>query len=172
MSTENLTRPPAEVTALMSLLRQFMRQECKEMVETGIRFTLMGDRSRLAPELHDLACEVEHATAPGTGMHLTVAVAYGGQEDLVVGLKRLVEAGGPVTADQLESHLWSAHLPPVDLLIRTGGERRISNFLLWHVAYAELYFTDVFWPDFKVAHLDRALQDFANRQRRYGQVVG
>ena len=141
------------------------------MVETGIRFTLMGDRSQLAPELDEIARDVERATAPGTGMSLTVAVAYGGQEDLVVGLRRMVEAGGPVSAEQLERHLWSAHLPPVDLLIRTGGERRISNFLLWHVAYAELYFTDVYWPDFKVAHFDRALQEFERRQRRFGQVV-
>lgn len=170
LSTQNLDRPPEEVRSLLGLLRRFMRQERQEMLDNGIHFTMMGDLSQLPPEVKEIADEVEAATSCGKEMRLTVAVAYGGQEDLVTGLRRLVEKGDPISAEQLEKHLWSSHLPPVDLLIRTGGERRISNFLLWHLAYAELHFTDTYWPDFKVADLDRALQDFARRQRRYGQV--
>jgi len=170
LSTQNLDRPPDEVRALLRLLQRFMRQERQEMLDNGIHFTMMGDLSQLPSEVEEMAREVEAATSCGRDMRLTVAVAYGGQEDLVGGLRRLVEEGSPISAEQLEKHLWSAHLPPVDLLIRTGGERRISNFLLWHLAYAELHFTDIYWPDFKVADFDRAIQDFARRQRRYGQV--
>jgi undecaprenyl diphosphate synthase len=171
MSTENLARPPDEVTALFKLLRRYMQQEAEEMVSKGIRFRLMGDRSHLPPEVEALAKEVERTTSVGSEMDLTIAVAYGGREDLLSGVDRLARNGVDVTAENLEKHLWSSHLPPVDLLIRTGGERRISNFLLWHLAYAELYFTDVKWPDFTEGQYDRALQDYTRRQRRYGQVV-
>jgi undecaprenyl diphosphate synthase len=171
MSTENLARPFDEVKTLFTLLRRYMQQEAEEMRTQGIRFRLMGDRSHLPREVEELACEVERATAACADMALTIAVAYGGKEDLLTGVARLARDGAPVTAENLERHLWSAHLPPVDLLIRTGGERRISNFLLWHLAYAELYFTDVKWPDFDEAHFDRALQDYCFRHRRFGQVA-
>lgn len=171
MSTENLQRPFDEVKALFSLLRRYMQQEAEEMQTQGIRFRLMGDRSYLPREVEELACEVERTTEACTDMALTIAVAYGGKEDLLAGVARLTSDGAPITAENLERFLWSAHLPPVDLLIRTGGERRISNFLLWHLAYAELYFTDVKWPDFDEAHFDRALQDYCFRQRRFGQVT-
>jgi undecaprenyl diphosphate synthase len=172
MSTENLGRPTDEVSKLFLLLRRFMLQEAELMRDKGIRFALMGDWSRLPPEVQDVARAVQSSTAAGRDMTLTVAVAYGGREDLVTGLQALVDEGGKVTPERLEGHLWSAHLPPVDLLIRSGGERRISNFLLWHLAYAELHFTDVYWPDFGVKDLERAISDYASRQRRYGQVPG
>lgn len=171
MSTENLARPPDEVGALFKLLRRYMQQEAEEMVSRGIRFRLMGDRSHLPREVEALAKEVERTTSTGEEMDLTIAVAYGGREDLLSGVNRLAANGVEVTAENLERNLWSSHLPPVDLLIRTGGERRISNFLLWHLAYAELYFTDVKWPDFTDGRYDQALQDYSRRQRRYGQVV-
>jgi len=170
MSTENLRRPPAEVSALFHLLRRYLLQEAEEMRETGIRFTLMGDHSQLPKEVIELARDVERTTAGGNEMSLTIAVAYGGREDLLEGVRALQECGDPVSAEGLEQHLWSSHLPPVDLLIRTGGERRISNFMLWHLAYAELCFTDKHWPDFHVSDYDRAISDFARRQRRFGQV--
>ena len=170
MSTENLERPQPEVSALFRLLRRFMQQELAEMLERDIRFRIMGNRSFLPPEVEGLAREVEKATAHCKTLNLTVAVAYGGREDLLTGLKDLAEKNIPVTAESLESSLWSAHLPPVDLMIRTGGERRISNFLLWHVAYAELYFTDVRWPDFSDAHFGRAITDYTVRNRRFGQI--
>jgi len=170
LSTENLERPPEEVSKLFLLLKRFMLQEAQLMRNKGIRFALMGDRAQLPRDVDDLATRVEGYTAGCEDMILTVAVAYGGREDLVAGLQAMVDEGGPVTAERLEQHLWSAHLPPVDLLIRAGGERRISNFLIWHLAYAELHFTDVYWPDFGVKDLDRALSEFATRERRFGQV--
>ncbi len=172
LSTQNLSRPANEVRSLFGLLRRFMLKEAEEMRSNGIRFRLMGDPKQLPDEVADLAQTIADHTARCQKMTLTLAVAYGGQEDLVAGLQSLMldEGGEPVTAKRLEEHLWSAHLPPVDLLIRTGGERRISNFLLWHLAYAELHFTDILWPDFKVADLDRAMQEFVRRDRRYGQV--
>jgi undecaprenyl diphosphate synthase len=171
LSTENLLRPPDEVKALFGLFRRFMLQERDEMLQQDIRFRVMGDRSHLPPEVDAVAREVEETTASCRTMNLTVAVAYGGREDLVAGLVELTRQGIPITAGSLEQCLWSAHLPQVDLMIRTGGERRISNFLLWHLAYAELMFTDVRWPDFNEAHFDRALTEFTSRHRRFGQVT-
>lgn len=170
LSTQNLQRPPDEVDSLLTELRQFMRHECQEMIDRDIRFTLMGDVSQLPAEVRKIADEVKTCTACGDEMCLTVAVAYGGQEDLIAGLREVITSGAPVSAEHLERCLWSSHLPPVDLLIRTGGEHRISNFMLWHLAYAELHFTDVLWPDFDLPDFDRALLDFSNRQRRYGQL--
>ncbi len=172
MSTENLRRPPDEVGTLFNLLRRYMQQELAEMLDEDIRFRLMGNRSNLPPEVEELGREVERATAGCSTMNLTVAVAYGGREDLLAGLREVARRGLPVEAGSLEECLWSSHLPPVDLMIRTGGERRISNFLIWHLAYAELWFTDVRWPDFTEAHFDRALRDYVNRNRRFGQVPG
>ncbi len=171
MSTENLMRPPEEVRALFGLLRRYMQQEAQEMLDQGIRFRLMGDRSTLPESIVELADDLERRTAAGQDMELTIAVAYGGREDLLTAINRLAQEGQEVTAETLEKHLWSSHLPAVDLMIRTGGERRISNFLLWHVAYAELLFTDVRWPDFGEKQFDRALQDYAHRQRRFGQII-
>lgn len=171
MSTQNLSRPFEEVRALFNLLRRYLQQEAQEMLEKDIRLRLMGDRSCLPPEVEELARETEELTTHCRTMTLTLAVAYGGREDLLAGVVQMANEGIEATAENLERSLWSSHLPPVDLLIRTGGERRISNFLLWHLAYAELYFTDVKWPDFGETQLQRALDDYAARQRRFGQVV-
>ena len=170
MSTENLSRPKHEVQALFSLFRRYLQQEAEEMRERDIRLRVMGDREALPPGIESLAREVEEYTAGCRAMELTIAVAYGGHEDLLVGMRRLSERGLDITLENLEQQLWSSHLPPVDLLVRTGGERRISNFLLWHLAYAELHFTDVRWPDFSETHFERALEDYSRRQRRFGQV--
>lgn len=172
MSTENLCRPPDEVSALFRLLRRYMLQEADEMCDQGIRFRLMGNRGVLPDEVNHLADEVERRTADCSDMNLTIAVAYGGREDLLGGIGEMTKAGLEPTAENLEKHLWSAHLPQVDLMIRTGGERRISNFLIWHLAYAELYFTDLKWPDFGEQQFERAIADYAQRQRRFGQVPG
>jgi undecaprenyl diphosphate synthase len=171
MSTENLRRPQGEVDTLFRLMQRFMADEADELCANNIRFRLMGNRSYLPPAVLEAAAEVEFATSACDAMDLTVAVAYGGREDLVAGIERLHRLGQQVTAENLAQHLWSAHLPQVDLLIRTGGERRISNFMLWHLAYAELYFSDVRWPDFDDKQYAQALRDFAQRQRRYGQVA-
>ncbi|MCG5534943.1 di-trans,poly-cis-decaprenylcistransferase [Ectothiorhodospira mobilis] len=176
-SSENWRRPRHEVGTLMDLFVGSIGREVPELVEKGIRLRFIGDRSAFSERLQERMAEAETRTAGNDHMDLVVAVSYGGRWDITQAARRLAErvhAGEldpqAVTAQVLESHLATAQLPDPDLFIRTGGEKRISNFLLWQLAYTELYFSDVLWPDFDETELDRAFACFAGRQRRFGHI--
>ncbi len=174
-SSENWRRPPEEVSALMGLFLQYLASEVAEMRAAGIRLRVIGDRSAFAPLLQSRIDQAEHDTADNDGLHLTIAANYGGQWDVLTAV-RAWQAAHPERSLQeldpagLATHLSTAELPDPELLIRTGGESRISNFLLWQTAYTELYFTDVHWPDFDAAALNKAVQWYAQRVRRFGRT--
>jgi undecaprenyl diphosphate synthase len=177
-SSENWQRPEAEVSGLMSLFVRFLqKKEVDELHRNGIRLRFIGNRHRFSPELQGLMRDAEHMTANNKGLCVTIAADYGGRWDIVQAAQQVaaqVKAGTlnteAIDETILHRHTALADLPPPDLCIRTGGEYRISNFLLWQFAYTELHFTPTFWPDFGAAELDMALADFASRQRRYGKV--
>jgi undecaprenyl diphosphate synthase len=174
-STENWSRPEEEVSTLMGLFLQYLEKELKNLSQAGVRLQVIGDVTGFAPELQDRIAEAVKATAANDGIVLTVAANYGGKWDILQAVQRW-QAAHPqadaqsLTKEQLAHYLSTALMPDPDLLIRTGGEHRISNFLLWQVAYAELYFTDVLWPEFDTAELALALDWYKTRQRRFGRV--
>jgi undecaprenyl diphosphate synthase len=167
-SMQNWSRPADEVEALMLLLVEFLEKEQQELLANGIRLNAIGDLERLPARVASRLESVRQATAGGTGMTLTLALSYGGREELVHAARLAAASGRPVDEAALEAGLWTRGLPDLDLLVRTSGERRISNFLLWQAAYAELYFTDTHWPDFDERELLTAVADFQARQRRFG----
>lgn len=169
-SQENWQRPPAEVGVLMQLFLRTLSKELDNMHQNGIRLRFIGDHADFSPPLRKLMRDAEARTAHNRSMQLTVAVGYGGQWDIAQAAAACVRAKQAPTAENLEKRLQTAELPPVDLLIRTGGERRISNFMLWQLAYTELYFTDTLWPEFREAEFERALEWFRTRERRFGRV--
>lgn len=177
-SSENWRRPPEEVNALMQLFLLALDVRVRELDAARIRLRFIGDRSAFSPDLQAGMAAAEALTAQHDRMTLVIAVNYGGQWDIAQAARRLAEAvsagqlaPAEVTDDRLAGQLELADLPPVDLLIRTGGELRISNFMLWQAAYAEFHFSDVLWPDFGQAALEAALADFAQRQRRFGRTA-
>jgi undecaprenyl diphosphate synthase len=165
-SSENWKRPEDEVADLMGLMRKFIRSDLPEFVENGVRLEIIGDYKALAPDIVELLEDALDKTAGGQRT-LAVALNYGSQQE-IVRAARLAAAEGEITDQTLDRHLYTVQLPPLDLLIRTSGEVRLSNFLLWQAAYAEMLFLDVLWPDFTPAHLQDALNTFAARERRYG----
>ena len=174
-STENWSRPEEEVSTLMGLFLQYLEKELKNLSQAGVRLQVIGDVTGFAQELQDRIAEAVKATAGNDGIVLTVAANYGGQWDIVQAVQGW-QAAHPqadaqsLTQEQLAEYLSTAHMPDLDLLIRTGGEQRISNFLLWQVAYSELYFTDILWPEFDAAQLALALDWFQTRKRRFGRI--
>ena len=176
-SSENWSRPVEEVSSLMTLFFEVLQREVEELHKNGIRVQFIGAREQLSRRLQQKLQAAESKTACNTGMRLVLAVAYGGRWDIVQAGRQLaaeVQQGrlDPAAIDEacFGSRLALAGMPPPDLLIRTGGERRISNFLLWDMAYSELYFTDTLWPEFGATDLDRALEFYAGRQRRFGRT--
>ncbi|QQD21974.1 di-trans,poly-cis-decaprenylcistransferase [Oceanospirillaceae bacterium ASx5O] len=176
-SSENWRRPADEVSALMSLFVLALEREVRKLHRHNIRLQIMGDVSGFTPRLQQLIRESEALTAGNTAMTLVVAANYGGQWDIARAARRIaeeVQAGTLQPQDVNEQlfhrYTWLADLPPPDLLIRTGGEQRISNFMLWQTAYSELYFSPVFWPDFKQQEYQKALTAFAERTRRFGRT--
>jgi undecaprenyl diphosphate synthase len=174
-STENWTRPEEEVSTLMGLFLQYLENEHKNLSQAGVRLQVIGDVTGFAQDLQDRIAEAVKATADNDRIVLTVAANYGGQWDIVQAVKRW-QAAHPqtdaqcLTQEQLAKYLSTDRMPDPDLLIRTGGEQRISNFLLWQIAYAEFYFTDYLWPDFDTQQLKLALDWYQLRQRRFGRV--
>ena len=169
-STENWKRSPQEVQYLMELMAQVLRREVRFLQRHGIRLSLLGEAEALPAFLQQAFAETMAATAANTGLHVQVAVNYGARQALVAACQRVAErvaTQGPLSTEAVEAAL--ASTLPVDLLIRPGGEQRLSNFLLWEAAYAELYFTPTLWPDFTPACFAEALQQYAQRQRRFGQ---
>jgi len=170
-SEENWNRPGDEVLALMQLLRHYLVSKRGGMIKKGIRFRVIGDIERLPAKLKRDIKETEEATKSGNKINMIVALSYGGRQEICRAAKSLIDKGvGEVTPDIFMNELDTADMPDPDLLIRTSGEFRISNFLLWQLAYAELYFTEKLWPDFDEEELDKAIDSFSARERRYGMT--
>ena len=176
-SSENWKRPAGEVTDLMGLLRLYLRKELASLHKQGVRFRVIGERSRLPEDVQSLIRSAEERTRDNTGLTLAVALSYGGRAEIVRAAQALaqnVKAGELEPSDIDEStfaqHLETADIPDPDLLIRTSGEQRISNFLLWQCAYSEFVFTDTLWPDFNAETFKDAISEYQSRERRYGAV--
>jgi undecaprenyl diphosphate synthase len=176
-SSENWNRPAEEVGVLMELFKMVLSSEVKKLNKNNVRLNIVGDTSRFDSKLIDKIADAEGLTADNDGLILNVAANYGGRWDIVNSAKKLLEQveTGQLESQDIDESVFErftcvADLPQLDLLIRTGGERRISNFLLWQLAYAELYFTDTYWPDFDEQAFQIAVDDFTERQRRYGMT--
>jgi undecaprenyl diphosphate synthase len=165
-SSENWKRPEEEVADLMELMRRFIKSDLPEFVANDVRLKIIGDYKVLAPDIVEMLEDALAQTAKGSRT-IAVALNYGSQQEIARAAAKAA-AEGAVTVETITRHLDTADLPPLDLLIRTSGEIRLSNFLLWQSAYAELWFTDVLWPEFTPAHLEEALASFAGRERRFG----
>ena len=178
-SSENWKRPAGEVDDLMGLLRHYIRAEIAELHTKGVRLRVIGDRTRLPGDIVTLIDNAEALTAGNTGLRLTIALSYGGRAEIARAARDIAAAvkSGEIAPEQVDEtlfarHLLTADIPDPDLVIRTSGEQRISNFLLWQTAYSELVFIDTLWPDFGKADFERALRDYHGRERRYGASVG
>lgn len=177
-SSENWKRPPTEIDDLMGLLRLYLRSEIAEFHRNGVRLKVIGERERLSQDLVSMITGAEEMTADNTGLQLTVALSYGARSEIARAARRLAErakAGeiDPAAIDEslFEAHLLTAGMPDPDLVIRTSGEKRLSNFLLWQTAYSELVFIDRLWPDFTKQDLEDAIREFRSRDRRYGATA-
>jgi len=176
-STENWNRPKEEVSVLMRLLVRSLKTELNKMLKNGVRLNTIGNQDRLPEEVKEMLGECVEKTKNNDRLVLTLALNYGGKEELTqmvqqIGLKVKNNIISPENVDEtiINKHLYTQNLPEVDLLIRTGGEHRISNFLLWQIAYAELYFTPTYWPEFDTVALKEAIANYQNRERRFGKT--
>jgi undecaprenyl diphosphate synthase len=178
-SSENWKRPQTEVSDLMLLLRRYLQSEIADLHKNGVRVRVIGERSRFSPDIVSLIRNAEEMTKGNDALHLTVALNYGSRQEISNTARQLAEAvaAGRIKAQDIDEtmfagHLTTADMPDPDLVIRTSGEKRLSNFLLWQSAYAELVFLDVLWPDFNKSHLEDAIHEFHRRERRYGASSG
>jgi len=176
-STENWNRPKLEVDTLMKLLVSSLKKEIKTLQDNNIKLNAIGNLNSLPPKVYKELHEVISKTANNTRMTLTLALSYGSREELISAVKEISDkvknniiSSESIDESVINKHLYTQNLPDVDLLIRTSGEQRISNFLLWQIAYAELYFTDILWPDFTKQHLYDAIIDYQKRERRFGKT--
>ncbi len=174
-STENWRRPAREVSELMKLLKLYVRTDLERLKRAGVRVHILGRRTGLPPDILDTIEQAETSTAGNSRFHLQVAFNYGGQADIIDAARAFAEAvkagqlqPEDLTEDRFQAYLSTANGPPPDLIVRTSGERRLSNFLLWEAAYAEFVFQDVLWPDYGPEHLKAAIEEFRTRERRYG----
>jgi undecaprenyl diphosphate synthase len=172
-SIENWKRPAAEVSTLMMLLKRYLRSELKTLLKNEIRFRVIGRMEDLAPDIQGELNTAIERTSGNTGMIFNIALNYGGRAEIVDAARRAIEAGvrpDELTEERFSSFLYTAGQPDPDLLIRTSGEMRVSNYLLWQIAYAEIYVTDTLWPDFRRSHLLEAVLAYQKRERRYGGI--
>lgn len=176
-SSENWNRPQSEVSDLMQLLRYYLQHELKNLIKNSIRLKIIGDTSLLDQETQRQITEGEAATEKGEAFQLIIALSYGARSEMVKAVRDIAKeiAAGRLDPEKVDEsvinrHLYTQGIPDPDLLIRTGGEQRLSNFLLWQQAYTELFFTPVFWPDFSVEHFREAIAEYAKRERRYGNT--
>ncbi len=173
-STENWKRSTAEVLGLMSIFARYIQGEAEKLAGAGIKLTFIGDRTRLEPKLQRLMAGIEARTQDGRALHLTVAINYGGRDEITRAMCAIAQAGiapETITDAVISAHMDTAHLPDPDLVIRTSGETRTSNFLPWQAAYSEYEFTPILWPDFTKSDLAGILAQFKSRERRFGGVV-
>ncbi len=176
-STENWTRPPDEVDALMKLLRSYMKDCLKTSGKNNMKVRILGDVTKLSEDIRDTVLELERASAENTGLNFQVALNYGGRDEIIRGIKKLAMdfKNDKIDLDDIDENIFQNYLdtrgiPNPDLLIRTSGEQRISNFLLWQLAYTEFYFTDTLWPDFDKGELKKAIEYYNSRNRRFGAL--
>jgi undecaprenyl diphosphate synthase len=172
-SAQNWQRPPEEVAGLMDLLRDYLHRERPEIMDNGIRLHAIGELDRLPARVRDPLEELRRDSAQNREMVLTLALSYGGREEIVAMARRIAEdrlEPEQVDAQAVEERLWTAGLPPLELVVRTSGEVRVSNFLLWQLAYSEIHLTETLWPDFGELDLLIALDDFQRRERRFGKT--
>ena len=168
-STENWTRPAAEIDDLMGLLRFYLKSEAAELHKNNVRLRVIGFRDRLSKDIIEMIENNEKMTADNTGMNLTIALDYGARQEILNAVNICIAEGiSNVNEQDFNNYLFTSEIPDPDLLIRSSGECRISNFLLWQCAYSEFYFSNVLWPDFNEKEFDRAIADYNNRERRYG----
>ena len=177
-SSENWKRPEQEVSALMALFIYALNKEVKLLHENNMRINIIGDISRFSVQLQKMILQAQERTKNNTGLILNIAANYGGRWDIVNAVKKVIHKFeenniklDDINEEVINQEISLCKLPPIDLVIRTGGEYRISNFLLWQIAYSELYFTDVLWPDFNKHTLNDAISEFSKRERRFGQVL-
>ncbi|SOB90222.1 isoprenyl transferase [Thalassospira xiamenensis] len=177
-STENWKRPESEVSDLMGLLRLFIKRELATLHKNGVRIRIIGDRTRFDDDIRVLLANAEERTQGNTRLNLTIALSYGARAEITDAVRLIAQkvAAGEIRSDAIDENMVEAHLttvgmPDPDLLIRTSGEQRISNFLLWQSAYTEFVFDQVLWPDFGREHLEKAIENFAGRERRFGAVI-
>ncbi|WOI10598.1 isoprenyl transferase [Thalassospira lucentensis] len=177
-STENWKRPESEVSDLMGLLRLFIKRELATLHKNGVRIRIIGDRTRFDDDIRVLLANAEERTQGNTRLNLTIALSYGARAEITDAVRLIAQkvAAGEIRPDAIDENMVEAHLatvgmPDPDLLIRTSGEQRISNFLLWQSAYTEFVFDQVLWPDFGREHLEKAIENFAGRERRFGAVI-
>ena len=172
-SSENWRRPPEEVTLLMQLFQAALSNEVEKLHRNGVRLRVVGDMQRFGPKIRALVEQAEHLTAANQRLTLTIAANYGGRWDILQAVNRFAKENPEakeIAEEQLAPYLAMSYAPEPDLFIRTGGEQRISNFLLWQLAYSEFYFTDTLWPDFDAAALDAAIVSYRGRERRFGRT--
>jgi undecaprenyl diphosphate synthase len=169
-STENWSRPQAEVKTLFTLLRKFLLKERSRIIKNRIKFKVIGDISKLPDATQELISKLEDETKDFDGLKLSFAFGYGGRSEIVSAINSLIEKGEEITEESISNHMYAPEIGDVDLLIRTGGDQRISNFLLWQIAYAELFFTNTKWPDFNVKEYEDILRVVEGRERRFGAV--
>ena len=167
-STENWNRPEQEVNYLMNLLEEYFIGLDKKLRKRNIKLKVIGEKTRLSDKLINIINEVQENTKNNTGMIFNIAFNYGSKDEIIHAVKSMVNDNVLITKENFDKYLYTNESGNVDLLIRTSGEQRISNFLLWQIAYAEFYFTDVHWPDFKESELEKALEAYQNRDRRFG----
>ncbi|KHD88037.1 MAG: UDP pyrophosphate synthase [Bdellovibrio sp. ArHS] len=177
-STENWFRPQAEVSLLMQILRRYLKRETENLVKENIRFSVIGDMSRIPADVAEAIDKSIEATAQCTGLNLVFALSYGSRQEITEAVRDIAArvAAGELNPEEIDESVINSALstyptPDPDLIIRTSGEQRLSNFLLWQAAYSEFYFTDVLWPNFTESHLEEALNAFSMRQRRFGKVT-
>lgn len=176
-STENWKRPADEVNTLMDLFRQYLKKDLSELEKQSVRIHFIGDRTRFAPDIQEEMNRLEQSTQTHDRYHLILALSYSGRDEITRAVKRLAEQvktgqlnPADITEATIGNVLDTAGIPDPDLMIRTSGEQRISNFLLWQLAYTEMYFSPVYWPDFSEEELDKAIEAFRTRDRRFGKV--
>ena len=170
-STENWNRPKAEVTVLMKLLSKYLHSEIPTLLENNIRFDVIGDISKFSASLQKEIAYAKEMTAHCTGLRQILAINYGAQDEILRAINKSLQAHNEITKEILESNLDTSGIPAVDVLIRTGGDCRLSNFLLWQAAYAELFFSKTLWPDFSVGELETIVSEYKQTERRFGGVV-
>ena len=171
-SNENWNRPKTEILALMNLLIKTLDLEINLLINNNIKFNVFGDLDKLDILTKRKLSEVINKTRLNSGMQLSLAISYGSRQEIIYAINKIIgsENHNKIDEKEFNKYLYTSNLPDPDLLIRTGGEYRISNFLLWQIAYSEIYFSKLFWPDFNVKELDKAIYDYSNRERRYGKI--
>lgn len=169
-STENWKRPPEEVNAIMGLLDKYLHEAIERMERDRVKMKFFGDVSVLSPKLRALIARTSEISSHYEGCQVNICINYGGRDEILRAAKKLAETGGVFTEENLSNEMYSSGIPDPDMIIRPGGEMRVSNFLLWQAAYSEFYFTDTLWPDFGKAELNKTIASFQNRDRRFGGI--